>query len=78
MNTAFRYIKDNNGVDGESCYPYRARVSYTMLKASLSIVFDYNLQVVRLTPRRSGHITFYTCSYWTNRVDWPETEYKPN
>ena len=29
MNTAFRYIKDNNGVDGESCYPYRARVSYT-------------------------------------------------
>ena len=26
MNLAFKYIKDNSGVDSERCYPYRARV----------------------------------------------------
>ena len=26
MNSGFKYIKDNRGVDGESCYPYTARV----------------------------------------------------
>lgn len=40
MNTAFRYIKDNNGVDGESCYPYRARDGFCRFRRSCTASKD--------------------------------------
>lgn len=41
MNTAFKYIKDNKGVDGEYCYPYRAADGFCQFRRSCTKAKNY-------------------------------------
>ena len=61
MNLAFKYIKDNSGVDSERCYPYRARVCihsfivaewHQIVQSKLSItslvITEYSISDIKL------------------------------